>query len=55
MISGDRPVAAAAAGANAFVAGNAVFKDGPERYAARIDAIRDAAQGGERANAEDAA
>ena len=34
---------AAAAGANAFVAGNAVFKDGPERYAARIDAIRDAA------------
>ena len=34
---------AAAAGANVFVAGNAVFKDGPDAYARRIAAIRDGA------------
>jgi ribulose-phosphate 3-epimerase len=33
----------AAAGANVIVAGAAVFKDGPARYAAHIKAIRDAA------------
>ncbi len=41
--------AAARAGADVFVAGNAVFKDGPEAYAARIAAIRagaEAARGG---------
>ncbi|GEP03216.1 ribulose-phosphate 3-epimerase [Methylobacterium oxalidis] len=31
---------AAAAGANVFVAGNAVFRDGPEHYARHIAAIR---------------
>lgn len=34
----------AAAGADALVAGNAVFKDGPEKYAAHIAAIRAAAE-----------
>ncbi|GLK69173.1 ribulose-phosphate 3-epimerase [Hansschlegelia plantiphila] len=34
----------AAAGADAFVAGNAVFKDGPEHYARHIAAIRAAAE-----------
>ncbi|WP_375454056.1 ribulose-phosphate 3-epimerase [uncultured Methylobacterium sp.] len=41
---------AAAAGANVFVAGNAVFKDGPAHYAARIAAVRagaEAATGGD--------
>jgi ribulose-phosphate 3-epimerase len=31
---------AAAAGANVFVAGNAVFREGPEHYARHIAAIR---------------
>ncbi|TXN72239.1 ribulose-phosphate 3-epimerase [Methylobacterium sp. WL6] len=35
---------ATAAGANVFVAGNAVFKDGPDRYAKRIAAIRAGAE-----------
>ncbi|MCJ2006900.1 ribulose-phosphate 3-epimerase [Methylobacterium sp. WL30] len=35
---------ATAAGANVFVAGNAVFKDGPDRYAERIAAIRAGAE-----------
>jgi ribulose-phosphate 3-epimerase len=35
----------AAAGADALVAGNAVFKDGPEAYARHIAAIREAADG----------
>ena len=35
---------AAAAGANVLVAGNAIFKDGPDRYAANIAAIRAAAE-----------
>lgn len=35
---------AAAAGANAFVAGNAVFRDGPSAYASRIAAIREGAE-----------
>ncbi|WP_430910994.1 ribulose-phosphate 3-epimerase [Methylobacterium sp. sgz302541] len=40
---------AAAAGANVFVAGNAVFRDGPSAYVSRIAAIRagaEAASGG---------
>jgi ribulose-phosphate 3-epimerase len=55
---GDRPISieidggvtpetaplCAAAGADAFVAGNAVFKDGPEHYARHIAAIRGAAE-----------
>lgn len=55
---GDRPIdievdggivpetaaAVAAAGANAFVAGSAVFKDGPAAYAGHIEAIRAAAE-----------
>jgi ribulose-phosphate 3-epimerase len=55
---GDRPISieidggvtpetaplCAAAGADAFVAGNAVFKDGPEHYARHIAAIRTAAE-----------
>ncbi|WP_336487865.1 ribulose-phosphate 3-epimerase [Methylobacterium nigriterrae] len=36
---------AAAAGANVFVAGNAVFRDGPGRYAHHIAAIRQGAEG----------
>ena len=39
-----RPLAARA-GANAFVAGNAVFKGGPAGYADRIAAIRAGAGG----------
>ena len=35
---------AAAAGANVLVAGNAIFKGGPDRYAANIAAIRAAAE-----------
>ena len=35
---------AAAAGANVLVAGNAIFKDGPDRYAENIAAIRAAAE-----------
>jgi ribulose-phosphate 3-epimerase len=36
--------AAARAGADVFVAGNAVFKDGPASYAERIAAIRSGAE-----------
>ena len=43
-VDADTVGRAAAAGANVFVAGNAVFKDGPDRYAARIAAIRAGAQ-----------
>ena len=38
--------AAARAGADVFVAGNAVFKDGPAAYATRIAAIRAGAEAG---------
>ena len=59
LLIGDRPIRievdggvnpetaalCAAAGADAFVAGNAVFKDGPDHYARHISAIRAAADG----------
>jgi ribulose-phosphate 3-epimerase len=42
---------AAAAGADTFVAGSAIFKGGPEHYAANIAAIRTAAAGNQRRDA----
>jgi ribulose-phosphate 3-epimerase len=42
---------AAAAGADTFVAGSAIFKGGPEHYAANIAAIRTAAAGKQRRDA----
>ncbi len=43
-VDADTVGRAAAAGANVFVAGNAVFKDGPAHYAERIAAIRAGAE-----------
>jgi ribulose-phosphate 3-epimerase len=43
-VTAENAGAIAAAGANVLVAGSAVFKGGPERYAVNIDAIRAAAE-----------
>lgn len=43
-VTADNAGAVAAAGANVLVAGSAVFKGGPSRYAANIAAIRQAAE-----------
>ena len=44
-ITADTAAAVASAGANALVAGSAVFNGGPDAYAANIAAIRAAAEG----------